>query len=277
MEDKGAGNVFAVSREIWDDPDFPAEPFSEREAWIWLIGSCAWKERKVRGSSGSITLKRAEFSFSVRFLAEKFSWSKSRIDRFLSKLKKRDMIRDTSRDGEQIYFIKNYNRFQFVKDKKRDSERDTERDTSGTAAGQQRDKEEEGNKLNKENNVFLTGAEAPSVVEFKPPERANQIHDGNPPWWPKRDKNRNIQKNVDSQLLYDFGKDVLGKSAGGVITDLLKFYDYDYRSVADILLQAHQQPNPMGWIKGNVLKRLPHERVLAHHVKYDENEYRNAL
>lgn len=127
----GPRSVFAVDRGIWDDPDFPSEPFSEREAWIWLVGAAAWKDGKIRCAVGVVELKRGEFSFAIRFLAERWSWSKSRVDRFLNRLENRDMIRDTSRDGSKIYFLKNYNAFQIVGVPKRDE--------NGTAAGHERD------------------------------------------------------------------------------------------------------------------------------------------
>ncbi len=138
-------NVFAISRDAWDDPDLPDAPFSPREAWFWLIGAAAWKDLRTRGSTGApVGLRRGEFSFSVRFLATKWKWSKSAVDRFLTKFEKRDIIRDASRDGNKVYSIRNYNKFQVVGAPKRDRVRDDAGDASGTAAGHGRDKEETG-------------------------------------------------------------------------------------------------------------------------------------
>ena len=139
MDDKG---VYAIARSIWENPTFDNEPYTQREAWMWLIGAAAWSERRVRGNGGQVILGRGEFCFSVRFLEERWQWSKSRVARFLKTLEKRDMIRDAKRDNSQVYFIVKYNDFQVVGLPKRDSKRDTPRDASGTAAGQQRDKEE---------------------------------------------------------------------------------------------------------------------------------------
>lgn len=137
------GGVFAVSRGIFDDPDFAPEPFTQREAFMWLVASSAWKELTVRGAYGRVNLRRGEFCFSVRFLAERWKWSKSRVARFLSMLENRDIIRDAKRDTEQVWIVNKYNDFQRVSLPKRDSDRDAERDSSGTLAGQQRDKEED--------------------------------------------------------------------------------------------------------------------------------------
>lgn len=140
MTDSG---VFAVARKIWEDEDFAPEPFTQREAWMWLVGAAVWCERRTRGASRRpIKLQRGEFSFALSFMAEKWKWSKSRVDRFISVLENRDMIRDASRDGEKVYIIRNYNEYQVVGIPKRDDERDAKRDASGTTAGRERDKEE---------------------------------------------------------------------------------------------------------------------------------------
>lgn len=138
-------SVFAISRGIWGDPEFEGEPFSKREAWIWLIGNAAWADHRTRGAHGhAIDLKRGEFSFSVRFLAEKFGWTKDRVHRALKSLQSRDTIRDTSRDGCQIYFITKYNEFQVVGMPERDNDRDKAATATATEARQQRDKVETG-------------------------------------------------------------------------------------------------------------------------------------
>ena len=142
-------SVFAVDRGIWLDEDFAPEPFTEREAWLWLVSSAAWKDGGTRGNVGPVALRRGEFSFSVRFLAERWKWTSSTVDRFIHRLKKRDMIRDVSRDRSQIYFIKNYNEFQVVSLPKRDSVGTAD----GTPTGQQRDKEEAGKQESRESSL----------------------------------------------------------------------------------------------------------------------------
>jgi hypothetical protein len=118
--------VFAVARSIWDDGDFADEPYTERQAFIWLVGAAVWKEQTVQckngRSCGSITLQRAEFCFSERFLATKWKWSNSRVNRFLDKLEQRGILQSANRsaDGAQtgaqtrIYSVRNYNKFQVI-------------------------------------------------------------------------------------------------------------------------------------------------------------------
>lgn len=106
-----------------------------------------------------------------RFLAKKWKWSKSRVDRFIAMLEKRDMLRDTSRDSACVYSINDYNEFQSQSGNEWDSKRGSKRDTSGTAAGQQRDKEEEGKKVIKKQREDSQGetpcVDAPQDVDAK--------------------------------------------------------------------------------------------------------------
>lgn len=139
MDDKG---VYAVARSVWNNPMFADEPYTQREAWLWLIGAAAWNEREVRGRGAPVRLQRGEFFFSLRFLEERWGWTKSRVERFLSMLEKRDAIRDAERDGVKIYSICKYDDFQVVGLPKRDAIQDTPRDATGTEAGRDRDKEE---------------------------------------------------------------------------------------------------------------------------------------
>lgn len=153
--------TFFVDRRLFDDPDFAPEPFTQREAWLWLISEASFKPGRRRGSTGVVDLQRGEFSHSIRFMAEAWRWSKSRVDRFLSVLENRDMLRDTSRDSHKIYYIKNYNRFQFAAADERDSIQDSERDTSGTAAGQTRRNEER-----EEKKIGASHGDAPGELEL---------------------------------------------------------------------------------------------------------------
>lgn len=137
MSERG---VIAVDRGIFTDPDFASEPFTEREAFVWIVSEAAWKDREARGQKGKVKLARGEVCHSVRFMAEAWQWSKSRVDRFIKRMVASGTLVDASRDSEKIYSVRNYNRFQTVGLPKRDATGTS----SGTPAGQQRDKLEAG-------------------------------------------------------------------------------------------------------------------------------------
>jgi hypothetical protein len=131
--------VFAVHRGIWTHPLFADDAFTEREAWLWLISHAVWKPTRVRVSHKIVSLDRGQLAFSIRFLAEKWKWSKSSVHRFLARLRDENMIEQKA--GQELTHITicNYNKYAF--------DGDAGRDRNGTGTGQPRDKEEEGKKV----------------------------------------------------------------------------------------------------------------------------------
>src|SRR5689334_10600758 len=111
MSERG---VFAVDRGVFDHDCFADEPFTEREAWMWLIGEAAWKPRGRRIGAVNVSLERGQLAASVRFLADRWRWSKSAVARFLGRLKNRDMIETASGTGISIITICKYDEYQRV-------------------------------------------------------------------------------------------------------------------------------------------------------------------
>lgn len=159
--------VFAVHRGVFSHVAFAAEPFTEREAWLWLISAAAWKAMKVRVGRQVFSLDRGQAAFSIRFLAEKWKWTKSRVQRFLKRLKNEAMITLLpGRDATQIT-ICNYNKYSFGRDTV-DTQIDTPHDT---LAGRSRDKEEELNN-SKEKKELRKGASAEAELPLISPAKA---------------------------------------------------------------------------------------------------------
>ncbi|WP_395448686.1 hypothetical protein ACHMW7_28425 [Aminobacter sp. UC22_36] len=106
--------MFAVSRRLFDHPFFANEPFTEREAWVWLLADAAWKPRQVRGRHGVVELQRGQLAHSTRFMAAKWQWSEARVRRFLKRLKSDAMI-DAQGDAQTTRItICKYNEYQKV-------------------------------------------------------------------------------------------------------------------------------------------------------------------
>lgn len=142
---------YAMERGWHDHELFDGDEYSRRDAWGWLIANAMWKGAKVRVRGTVVDLKRGQICFSIRFLASKWGWSKSRVDRFLHQLAAENMIEmsgtvagqnagHSAGQSQNIITICNYGKFQAEPKAKRDSQRDS----GGEKAGQERDKEEEG-------------------------------------------------------------------------------------------------------------------------------------
>ena len=169
----GNGGFYCIARSVWDDPEFPDEKCSEREAWLWFFGQAMWREGKVKTFAGTMHLDRGELCFSERFLAEKWGWSKSRVNRVLDRWEERGWIdgvtvnekrgsnrgseRGSQRRSVRVYSIRNYNKNQMASP--------TEQEGSGAVNGagvfKKRGKEEEG----RIENINGAGSDPPSAAQ----------------------------------------------------------------------------------------------------------------
>jgi hypothetical protein len=137
-------------------------------AWCWLFMRAAWKPTKYDIRGKTITLERGQLCVSVRQLGEAWGWSKSAVDRFLTRLETETMIEREAGHGKLVITICKYNEYQDLPD----SKRDTDRDTSGTPAGHQRDIKEQ---VNKETREQYTPLNPPKGKVCKPDGVDDQV------------------------------------------------------------------------------------------------------
>lgn len=105
--------VFQVARTFFDHPAFAPERFTEREAWMWLIGNCVWEPKRIRVGNCVVNLERGQCAFSLRFMASRWMWSEPKVRRFLNRLKTDAMVLvDTTQQVTQIT-VCNYDKYQF--------------------------------------------------------------------------------------------------------------------------------------------------------------------
>ncbi|PZQ99192.1 MAG: hypothetical protein DI533_00345 [Cereibacter sphaeroides] len=130
-----------IARSLFHDEAFKDQPYTEREAFMWLVMEASWKDRTKRIGNVVVDLKRGQLAASIRFMAEAWDWEKSTVDRFLKRLEKRDMIGTECGTGTTVITIRKYNEYQGG-DNSSGTDDFEKRDSSGTAAGQTRTPEE---------------------------------------------------------------------------------------------------------------------------------------
>ena len=91
--------------------------FCEKGAFLWLLLEASFVDRKYRINDKEIYLKRGQLSCSQTYMAEAWGWDKSKVQRFLDKLKKFDTITtdtltDTPLDTPNVLTICHYDRYQ---------------------------------------------------------------------------------------------------------------------------------------------------------------------
>ncbi|SNZ21696.1 hypothetical protein [Cohaesibacter gelatinilyticus] len=129
---KGTVNI---SRSIWSDVAFKKQPFTEREAFMWLIMEASYLPREKRVGSVIVQTLRGQCATSVRFMADAWNWPKSTVSRFLKRLENRDMIGTDSGTGVTLVTISKYDDYQAeIKESgtPRKSKAGQQRDSSGT-------------------------------------------------------------------------------------------------------------------------------------------------
>lgn len=72
-----------IPRNIWQDPTFPDEPISQREAWIYMLAEASWRNEKKNIGGRLVELKRGQFVAASRFLAKAWNWTETKVRRFL--------------------------------------------------------------------------------------------------------------------------------------------------------------------------------------------------
>lgn len=129
---------YKVERGWLDNPFFQDSPYSERDAWQWMIGEAAFEECRISVNGKPFALGKGQLYSSIRFMAQKFQWSTGRVARFLERLKEWGMV-DTAVDtGQNLITICNYAKYQDRKTNT-DTPVETAVDTpSDTAAEHQR-------------------------------------------------------------------------------------------------------------------------------------------
>jgi hypothetical protein len=136
-------------RRGWQSHDFfPPEPFTEREAWEWLIGNAAWKSTTRRGGKGDlIPIDRGQLHVSDRSLAAAWQWDKKHVRRFLDRLFRGEMLDQQKDQSGTVLTVRNYEVYQDTAATAGPSEgpvKGPTRDQRGTTQEERKEKKEEG-------------------------------------------------------------------------------------------------------------------------------------
>jgi hypothetical protein len=113
-----AGHI-NVARSIFDHPLFKdGKPYSQREAWLWLIANAAWRPMKVMVRTGRsqelVSLDRGQLTYSRAFLRTAWLWSSEKLVRtFLARLRQEGMLDLQTGQLQTIITVCNYSAFQF--------------------------------------------------------------------------------------------------------------------------------------------------------------------
>lgn len=112
---------------IWKDK----EPFDKRSAWIDLLLTVNYKNKKIPFENGFLEIEKGQTLTSIKQLSEKWKWSRHKVSDFLDRLEQDTMIVQVRDTRKTLISIVNYGKYQDVI-KKKDILSDTVRGRLGT-------------------------------------------------------------------------------------------------------------------------------------------------
>lgn len=118
-----------AEHEIWN-----SEPFSRGQAWIDLLLSAEFEQRRTMNGWQKVILNRGQQVVSIRALCERWKWSKHKVSDYLQYLEKEEMIKTKKETFGTLLTIVNYGIYQDIGDTK-GTRRGHLGDTSGTETG----------------------------------------------------------------------------------------------------------------------------------------------
>lgn len=125
------------------------EPFDRRSAWVDLLLMANHKDFKTLYKGKLVERKRGEVNTSTRYLAERWRWSRGRVNRFLELLEMDEMVTLNSTTDGTTVTIENWGKWQDVLTTD-DTTDDTTRSTTGSTTHSTNDKNIKNNKKGKE-------------------------------------------------------------------------------------------------------------------------------
>ena len=104
-----------MHRSIMDSAMWESEPFSRSQAWIDMLMLANHKPGVIFRRGVKVEIPRGGIGKSIRTLAERWSWSHGKVERFFSFLLDEEMVKKVGTKKTSVdtcYYIVNYEKYQ---------------------------------------------------------------------------------------------------------------------------------------------------------------------
>jgi hypothetical protein len=106
-----------MTRQLLKHPRFkPRGPFTQFEAWYWLLESAAHTAHDVSIMNGTrreiVGLEPGQLTHSIRFLANAWRWSPNRVQRFLRDLTMDGSVATATDTAQTLITLCNWDKYQ---------------------------------------------------------------------------------------------------------------------------------------------------------------------
>lgn len=118
--DKGYVKIYRNIREhwIWEE-----KPFDKARAWIDLIMIANHEPRTILFDGVLVTIERGQHMTSLKALAERWGWTRSKVKRFLDALKSEHMVNTKRNRRGTLITVINYGFYQGTRNTERNSKK----------------------------------------------------------------------------------------------------------------------------------------------------------
>ena len=128
-----------------------SEPFSRSQAWIDMLMLANHKPGVIFRRGVKVEIPRGGIGKSIRTLAERWSWSHGKVERFFSFLLDEEMVKKVGTKKTSVdtcYFIVNYEKYQDCGDENREENREED----GKKTGRRREEDGDGTRMEEGKN-----------------------------------------------------------------------------------------------------------------------------
>jgi hypothetical protein len=153
-----------IHRQISDNPLWFSEKFTRGQAWIDMLILANHKDSFFYKRGVKIEVKRGQLGRSEVELSDRWSWSRSKVRKFLNDLEKEQQIEQQKTNVTQLITIINYDKYQ-----QKEQQTEQQKDSKRTAKEQQKDTYKNDNKketFNFKNELLNLGIEKQIVSDW---------------------------------------------------------------------------------------------------------------
>ena len=108
----GKTNFFTVNRRMLHHSLWLSEKFTRGQAWIDMIGLANHSPGWIRANGKRIDLQRGDLGWSKEHLAQRWRWTRKKVQRFFSELEADGMISVIKTQPTTVVSLCNYEHFQ---------------------------------------------------------------------------------------------------------------------------------------------------------------------
>jgi hypothetical protein len=104
-------NKIIIDTSLMDLTFYKRERFNRTHAWVDILINANKEDAMDFNNGDEILIKKGELLTSIKSLSEKWKWNYQTVSKFLSLLKKQNLIDYKSDNKKTILTINNYNQY----------------------------------------------------------------------------------------------------------------------------------------------------------------------